>query len=226
MNLLVLDTSTPQAAVAITRADGAWFAATPDPAARHGRGLVPSIHEALRAAGLVLADLDGIAVGLGPGSFTGLRVGLMAAKTFGYVLEVPLVGLDSLEVIAQNAPAEAPAVSVAADAQRGELFTADFQRTVEGGPLTRVTETQRERADRWAGRLAPGTTVLGPALPRLVEGLVPDHLLRVDATSHLPSPAGLVALARAVWAAGRRDDLWSLEPLYLRRSAAEEKRDG
>src|SRR5262245_12524870 len=132
MNLLALDTSTHNAALIVLRADGRTFAFVGDAAERHGRGLVPRIQELLRDSGLVPRDLDAIGVGLGPGSYTGVRVGLTTAKTLAYALGKPLVGLDSLEMIAQNAPGSVRRVSVVADAQRGDLSEAAFIRQSQG----------------------------------------------------------------------------------------------
>ncbi len=146
MTILALDTSTLKAVLVVLRDDGARFAASGDPATRHGRGLVPAIREQLHAAGLTLADLDGVVVGLGPGSFTGLRVGVMAAKTLAYATGKPLAGLDSLELVAHNAPGDVLSVAVAADAQRGDLFTAEFHREQPGGLLLRNGPNRLEPA--------------------------------------------------------------------------------
>src|SRR5262249_23790657 len=116
VNLLALDTSTRHAAMAVGRADGAVFVAPGHPSTGHGRGLIPALRDLMREAGLQLTDLDGLAVGLGPGSFTGLRVGVTAVKTLAYACGKPLVGLDSMEIVARNAPAEALLVAAAADA--------------------------------------------------------------------------------------------------------------
>ncbi len=223
-NLLALDTSTLRAAAALGRRDGETFAAGPDPGRRHASGLLPAVRELLRSAGISARELDAIAVGLGPGSFTGLRVGLAAAKALAYAIGCPLVGLDSLEVVAQNAPPEALSVRVASDAQRGELYAADFARPAPGQPLRRTGPTRIEASEAWLARLAPGDYALGPALERPALA-TPDGVLRVAPGLDHPAPAPLLCLARAALAAGRRDDPWALEPIYLRRSAAEEKRD-
>jgi tRNA threonylcarbamoyladenosine biosynthesis protein TsaB len=178
----------------------------------------------LRAAGLATGDLGGIAVGLGPGSYTGLRIGVTAAKMLAYALDVPLVGLDSLDILARNAPAHVRHVVVIADAQRGDLYTAEFARDADDDPLGRTTATRIEPQDQWLNRLAEGALVIGPGIDRLRSPL-PTRFSKGDPTTSLPDPSKLLDLARDVWASGRRDDPWLLEPHYLRRSAAEEQWD-
>jgi len=164
------------------------------------------------------------AVGLGPGSFTGLRIGLAAAKTLAYVAGAAILGVDSLEAVAANAPAEVLSVSAIADAQRGELFTADFVRATPGGPLVRNTPTRIESLAAWRARIEPGTFVVGPGVdsPRIRPAL-PDWIVAADSALNRPVAAGLAGLAVLAWEQGRRDDVWTIEPHYLRRSAAEEK---
>jgi tRNA threonylcarbamoyladenosine biosynthesis protein TsaB len=225
LNILALDTSTPRAAVAVATAAGAVYAATTDPDQRHGRNLVPTVRDRLRAAGLAPRDLDLIAVGRGPGSYTGLRIGLTAAKTLAYAAGKPLVGHDSLEVIARNAPEGARRVAIIADAQRGDVYAADFARAEPGGPLVRTAPTRIEPLARWLDRLAGGTVVLGPGLDRLRPPL-PPSVRRVEPSADWPDGRRLIDLTREAWRAGRRDDPWFLEPLYLRRSAAEDQWGG
>lgn len=224
VNLLAIDTSTDRAALAVATASGDIHVATPDPALRHGRSLVPTLATLLRDAGLALADLDGLVVGLGPGSYTGLRIGLTAAKTLAYASGKPLVGLDSLEVVAQNAPPDALLISVIADAQRGDVYSADFARAEPSAPLLRTSPTRIEPRTEWASRLPEGTLVLGPALDRNTPPL-PDSPRTLDPALNRPEPRQLALLALATWETGRRDDPFFLEPLYLRRSAAEEQWD-
>lgn len=224
MNYLVLDTSTDGAAVGAWSEVGEIVTATIDVPRRHGRDLVPLLLATMKQAGMRPADLDVVAVGLGPGSFTGLRIGLAAAKTLAYVVGTAILGIDSLEAVAANAPAEVLSVSAIADAQRGELFTADFARATPGGPLVRNTPTRIESLTAWRARIEPGTFVIGPGLdsPRIRPSL-PESIVAADAGLNRPTAAGLVGLAVLAWEQGRRDDLWTIEPHYLRRSAAEEK---
>ena len=201
------------------------WTASPDPSARHGRALVPAIRALLSEAGLVVADLDGLAVGLGPGSYTGLRVGLTAAKTLAYALGKPLAGLDSLEAVARSAPDTARHVSVIADAQRGDVYAADFARSGPGSVLTRLAPTRIVSLGAWAAELTDGAFVLGPALAvEKLAALIPSHALRPDdPDDNWPDPVRLAGLACDVWATGRREDVFFLEPVYLSRSAAEDQ---
>jgi tRNA threonylcarbamoyladenosine biosynthesis protein TsaB len=226
INLLVFDTSTERAVIALATMSGGTFATATDAARRHGRDLIPQLRNVLEQAELTVADVQLFAVGIGPGSYTGLRVGLMAAKTLAYVAGAALIGLDSLEVIARNAPADATKVSVVADAQRGDVYSASFARASAGEPLLRTRATMIEPVSAWAERLVAGEFLMGPALnaPK-VRALLPDGVVLSEADSHFPTAAKLLECAHEAWLSGRRDDFWALEPLYLRRSSAEEQWD-
>lgn len=225
MKFLAIDTATDRAAIALGLADGAVLDAPTTDDRRHGRGLLPAIRDLLRDGGVAVADLDAIAVGLGPGSYTGLRVGLTAAKTLAFAIAKPLVGLDSLAIVAANAPDDALRVSVVADAQRGDLFVADFAREGIGGPLQALRPSHVEAANAWAARLEPGTAVLGPALLRPGFTPPPGAIVPADPGHHRPDPRRLIPLARAALEAGQVVDPWFVEPVYLRRSAAEDQWD-
>jgi tRNA threonylcarbamoyladenosine biosynthesis protein TsaB len=226
MNLLAIDTSTDRSLIAVAGRTGFIAHATTDAGRQHGRELIPRLKTLLASAGIAVGEIESIAVGLGPGSYTGSRVGVTAAKTLAYATGARLIGINSLHAIAGNAPASATRVSVVADAQRGEIYVADFTRPAPGGPLTSAAETCIEPIAAWVGRMKPGTVVLGPALgvPR-VRAALPAHLLSADEDLNGPRPEPFIELARESLGAGRSDDAWRLEPLYLRRSAAEDQWD-
>ena len=164
-NLLVIDTSTERAAVGVFVAPRSINWTSGEAARKHGRDLVPCVRDVLQTAGLDIRDLHVVAVGIGPGSFTGLRIGLTAAKTLAYATSADLVGFDSLEGLAANAPAEALCVHVVADAQRGDVYAADFARQARrGAALPRVREPDRiaRRVVKPVGRNRG--FVLGPGL--------------------------------------------------------------
>ncbi|WP_435017188.1 tRNA (adenosine(37)-N6)-threonylcarbamoyltransferase complex dimerization subunit type 1 TsaB [Tundrisphaera sp. TA3] len=224
MRILAIDTSTLRAAIALSGADDRspiTHGAT-EPDRRHGRNLVPAIKALLDGQGLRPGQLDLIAVGVGPGSYTGLRIGLTAAKTLAFAGGCKLIGLDSLEVIAAGAPAGAARVAVVADAQRGDVYAAEFARGPGG--MVRLAPTRIERGDAWAAGLDPGTLVLGPGLDRLSLPW-PEGVQTGTSEEGHPSPASLIALARDATRSDRRDDPWTLEPAYFRRSAAEDQWD-
>ncbi len=224
MILLAIDTSTPRAAVALDRPGRPARFAPPEPGLRHGRGLVPGIAGLLAAEGISARDLDAIAVGVGPGSYTGLRIGLTAAKCLAYAARKPLVAIDSLEAIAGNAPADSRAVAVVVDAQRGDGYVAEFARDAPGGPLRRLGQTRIEPLGPWAAALAEGTLVLGPALDRLALDW-PAAVQSGTADQGHPHGSTLIDLGREALLAGRVVDPFALEPSYFRRSAAEDQWD-
>lgn len=180
----------------------------------------PGLKTLLEEVGWKPADVQLVAVTVGPGSFTGLRVGLTAAKTFAYAAGSEVLGIDTLEAIAAGAPAELPELAVAVDAQRGEVVAATFQRDPDG--QLRSTGQRLVELETWLASLAPGTPVASPVLEKRSVTL-PPHVTALDREFWFPKAATVAHLAARDYAAGRRDDLWKLLPRYSRRSAAEEK---
>jgi tRNA threonylcarbamoyladenosine biosynthesis protein TsaB len=103
----------------------------------HGRELAPAVAGLLAQGSWAAAELELIVIGLGPGSYTGMRIGLAFVKGFALAADCPIVGISSLEVLAHNAPAEAGEVLVVRDAKWGEVYWARFRR--EAGALVRAT---------------------------------------------------------------------------------------
>ncbi|HZW33099.1 MAG TPA: tRNA (adenosine(37)-N6)-threonylcarbamoyltransferase complex dimerization subunit type 1 TsaB [Isosphaeraceae bacterium] len=227
MNLLALDTSTERAAIALGVATGQVYEATTAASRRHGRDLIPRVSALLAEGGLRAFDLDIVAVGLGPGSYTGLRVGVTAAKTLAYVTGAVLLGLDSLQAVGRNAPPEVLRVTVLGDAQRGDVAVAELFRPAAGAPLRPLGESRLEPLAAWLDRLEPGIFVLGPGLesPR-IRAAMPAGLATGDPALNSPQGRHLLAMAREVFDSGQRENPWLIEPRYLRRSAAEEQWTG
>ena len=225
MNLLAIDTSTSQLTVALALGDH-HFAGDPSPAdgGRHGRQLLPVIAALLGAARITPRELDAVAVGLGPGSYTGLRVGLTAAKTLAFALGKPLIGIDSFEAVARNAPSAARTIHVVGDAQRGDLYVEEFARADPDQPPVRLGPIRLAAVAAWATTPPADTWVLGPALDRLrIDWPAQVHVGTV-AQGH-PATAALLALGIDAARAGRFVDPATIEPAYIRRSAAEDQWD-
>ena len=207
MLLLAFDTAT--SAVTVALHDGAAVIAEESAvdARRHGELLAVTIEKVLRNAGAGRCDLTGVAVGTGPGPYTGLRAGLITARVLGSALQIPADGICSLDVIAADACAAAAGSDflVATDARRREVYWARYTA---------------------AGKRADGPRVSHPAdlptgLPVAGEGAVLYPELGTLAIGpRYPSAAILAGLAAVRAAAGEAPD--PPEPLYLRRPDARE----
>lgn len=205
--LLAFDTATPRVTVALHDDADVVVELESAHAMKHGEQLAPLIAEALERAGAVRQDLTAIAVGAGPGPFTGLRVGLVTARTLGFVLEVPVYAVCTLDVLAVEAVetgAVAGDFAVATDARRREVYLATYD---AGGA-------------RLTGPVVQRPHELATDLPVVGEGAV----LYADAFPHAVGPLRPSAgwLARAV--TEERAELLDPEPLYLRRPDAEARR--
>ena len=190
---------------------------------RSAQSLAPAIAQVLAEAGKRPGDVGLVAVTIGPGSFTGLRVGATTAKTFAYAAGCECLGVDTLEVIAVQVPLgkqSAGELHAVLDAQRKELFLARFR--WHGGIPVRLEENRIVPADQWLAGLTPGTTVTGTGINRLIDRL-PAGVIAAPELHRDPQAVAVGRLAWRDYQAGRRDDLWKLAPKYLRTSAAEEK---
>ena len=139
--VLGIDTSGPRGGVALVRDDRVIAECELARGLVHGRSLVPTLVTVLAEAGASPADLDLVAVTRGPGSHTGLRVGLMAARTVAHVLAIPLVGIETVEALSTQAGPGHPSVVVAVDARLNRVFggVQDQHRWLHA-PALRTTE--------------------------------------------------------------------------------------
>ena len=204
--LLAFDTATPQVTVALLDEGDVVAELVSERVMKHGEQLAPLIEGVMAQVGIVRQDLTALAVGAGPGPFTGLRVGLVTARTLGYVLDIPVYAVCSLDVLAVEAVAtglvDGPFV-VATDARRKEVYLASYDadgRRLEGPAVARPAD-------------------VATSVPVVGEGAV----LYPEAFPHAVGPTRPSAgwLARAV--AEERLELVDPEPLYLRRPDAVEQ---
>lgn len=223
MSLLTLgvETSGLVGAVALRR-DGETIAAVTLQQAgrRHAQTLVSEVEALLRKVNLTAKQLQVVAVSIGPGSFTGLRVGVVFAKTLAYAVGCRLIAVDTFRAIAAASSQDVADLFVVSDAQRGEFFVGRYSlaETATGyGMLIRQGEISIESADSFCRR-AGGIAVSGPAAATL-----PTTLRVLAADFRLPRAEFVAELGEQQALAGEQSDLWGLEPVYLRRSAAEEK---
>jgi tRNA threonylcarbamoyladenosine biosynthesis protein TsaB len=220
--VLVIETSHRLGVVALARGDRLVGERRLDEMRRHARDLVPAMRDLLAEQGWKARELTLVIVSRGPGSYTGLRVGIMSAKTLAYASGCALVAVDTFAAIALQAPAEAMALDVIADAQQDKVYVQRFTRPGPGEPMRAVTALAIEPFAAWYATFNDGTWVSGPGLDRFAARLGGDaHIAPAEAWCARASTLLQLGLER--WQRGERDDPFCAEPLYLRPSSAEEK---
>jgi len=198
------------------------------------RTLAPAIAKGVKTVGVDPTQIKLVTTTVGPGSFTGLRVGVTTAKTFAYAVGAEVLGVSTLEVVAHGVPlellgGETDEIHAVLDAQRRELFVGRFRmadisvrKPDELPTLTRSEPDQIMAADEWLASLSAGALVTGAGITKLEE-LLPAGVIAAPVSFRQPRASVVGRLAWRDYQAGRRDDLWKLAPVYLRQSYAEEK---
>jgi tRNA threonylcarbamoyladenosine biosynthesis protein TsaB len=221
-----LDTSTLTLSLALARRTpgGEWTVvaeATEGPPKKQSELLPGAVQALLAREGLSVKDLGGMVVGLGPGSFTGLRIGAATAKALCYAARIPLTGASSLAALAVDAP-EGSTVFPCAVARQGELYFAEYART--GRLVERRSNEEAGSPADLARRLAerPDAIALGPALPAYEADLVRHGARAEQLVTAVPFPRARHLPALARWPETfDAQALFSLEPHYVRASEAE-----
>jgi tRNA threonylcarbamoyladenosine biosynthesis protein TsaB len=221
--VLAIETSTPQTSVALGTEAGIVAAASL--AGRsHQEQVVPTLEHLLRWSGLKLAHVGGIAVGIGPGLFTGLRVGVQTAKSLAQVLNAPLLGFVSLDVLAYSVRHTSRLIAAVIDARRGEVFWAAY-RPVPGGVL-RAGDLAVCSPDRLTAELeALKADVLlvgdGAILYRNTIEELGSQVEFASAGGAHPRAEAMVELSVPRFLREERDRPVDVLPLYVRKSDAE-----
>lgn len=226
MKLLSIDTTTMQGSVALTDGEGLIAQEQLGVPGTHSARLMASIEQMLFCSGWTLRDIQGIAVAVGPGSFTGLRIGLATVKGIALALDIPLCGVSSLAALALAGAGFAGTVVPLIDARRGELYAAAYRVPLHAPPKVLMREAvlapallaQRLRAI--PGELlllGDGALAEGAGIAKAVGRRV--SLARPVAC--VPQAAHLALLALPRLARGRANDPAELVPNYVRASDAE-----
>jgi tRNA threonylcarbamoyladenosine biosynthesis protein TsaB len=230
MRLLAVETSTLTGAVAVLDSGAVVAESRVSVAVTHGERLMAAIDDVLRAARCGLADIDAFAVAQGPGSFTGLRIGLSTVKALGFATSKPVVGVPTLKALAWRLPYCAYPVCPVLDAKKNEVYAALY-RTLEG--QLEVLEAPRAVAPMTLAEELR-TTVAGPVV-FVGDAVAPFATVFLDALGaharlapadlRLPSAVTVGELASQALLGGEAQDPASLVPLYLRPSEAELARE-
>lgn len=218
---LALDTSGPVGSVALREAGVLLAEQSLHLGVHHGQSLVPEVQQLFRNCERQIRDCSLVAVSIGPGSFTGLRVGVVFAKTLAYATGCQVAAINTLLAISHNAPADVDRVQVVSDAQRGELFVEIFDRQPCGRWRSSLP-VEIVNGDKWAAGLDDKAIVMGPGLEKFAAKLV-GRCRILDPLTWTPKASRLAELGEQAAGDSSLSDLWALEPSYLRKSSAEEK---
>jgi tRNA threonylcarbamoyladenosine biosynthesis protein TsaB len=223
MLVLGVETATAQVGCAIGGHEGVLASAHQCRGRRHAETLAPMIEFVAQQAEIELQELGAIAVDVGPGLFTGLRVGIATAKAMAYGLGIPMIGVSSLDLLAFPLRYSSRLIVAVIDARRGEVFHAQY-RQVPGG-LQRVTDPGVSPPDELASDLlARGEELLlvGDGAHRYADTFAEVvHAEIAEQGQAFPSAAALVQLAHARALREEFVPHWQLEPTYLRKPDAE-----
>lgn len=224
MKILALETSAKAVSAALSEDGRILASGYQDTGLTHSRTLMPIVEHLFRNTGLTMADCDAVAVAAGPGSFTGIRIGVTAAKGLAFAAEKPAVGISTLAAMARNVAFADGLVLCAMDARRSQIYNAVF--LAENGHLTRLTPDRAIALEELAQELREDSR------PKMVVGdgarLCYDYLSGAGLSCRLAPPhlimqnAASVALeAEDLAAAGGLVSAQDLQPVYLRPAQAQ-----
>ncbi|MBO8169246.1 MAG: tRNA (adenosine(37)-N6)-threonylcarbamoyltransferase complex dimerization subunit type 1 TsaB [Thermoanaerobacteraceae bacterium] len=220
--ILALETATTVASVAVVeegKLRGEFFLNTTK---THSQLLMPLVDQLLRFIGRDITEMQGFAVAIGPGSFTGLRIGLATVKGMAQALGKPVLGVPTLDGLAHNVSGVSGLICPVLDARKNEVYTAVYESV--GNKLKRLTDymalSPRQLREK-LGSFDRPVTLLGDAVERYQEYFADLNVRVAFQANRWPRAAQIACLAEKRLQKGDVDDLYMLAPLYIRRSEAE-----
>jgi tRNA threonylcarbamoyladenosine biosynthesis protein TsaB len=223
--ILSIETATGCGSIALTKGginNGKLLAeATAQPEITHSRRLLGSVDWVMQATGLSWNELDGVAVSLGPGSFTGLRIGMAAAKGIVYASQKPLIGIQTLDAIALSCPVIDRPLWCLLDARKQEVYAACYQTGPLGLP-EQCSPVEAIRPEKLLEKITGPALLAGPGLVEYHELFAAHKEVQlIPPTLSSPSAARLGFLAAEQLLLGKTADPATIAPLYVRASEAE-----
>ncbi len=189
----------------------------------HSERLMPSIDRLLEDASLKIGDIQGIALGLGPGSFTGLRIGVSTVKGLAYALRIPVVGVSTLEALAYNVPYSSSAICPVLDARKKEVYAALFSGN-GSGRISRISEDWVISPEVLCRRVTSKTLFLGngaEVYEEILRSRIGSQASFAPPELSLPRALNVARLSLPKFQMGETLDLFTFTPIYIRRSEAE-----
>jgi tRNA threonylcarbamoyladenosine biosynthesis protein TsaB len=235
-SLLLFETSGPSAQVGLAQGHTLLSRATVDRGRQHARDLIPTVERLCIEQQWRPSNIDAVAVSIGPGSYTGLRVGIMTAKTLAYALNKPLLAIPTFDIIAHQNFLADPTLSsltIIADGQQDKVYVQTFTpfflqgRKVESKGGTVQDESPESPlnilpGESWRSSLTTSTVLTGPGL-RQQQHLLSPAIRLLPADLWDPKLTSLLSIALSYINQHKFCNSFTLEPLYLRASAAEEQ---
>jgi len=223
MIVLGIETATTQVGCALGGHEGVLASLHVARGRRHAETLTPAIAFLCEQAQIELGEVGAIAIDIGPGLFTGLRVGVATGKAMAQALRIPVLGMSSLDLLAFPVRSTRRLIAAVIDARRGEVFSA-FYRQVPGG-VQRLSEPMVCRAEDVAAELEAGgeeALLVGDGALRYADAFAGlSHVERASVGTAHPSAAALVELAQPRVQREEFVQPWELRPLYLRQADAD-----
>lgn len=227
MLVLGIDSATPVSTIALADSNQLVAEIFYNTHKTHSERLMPMIDNLLQETGLQINELDGFAVAIGPGSFTGLRIGLTTIKCLAHVLQKPLIGIPTLDGLAYNLQGVSGIICPILNARKNEVYTALY----DGKTMDLLTDylalSPRELMEilkNIKGERAQCVTMLGDAVPLYkpyFQDCMGEKLQFAGMGQNLPRGAQIARLGVARLENGQEDLLMSLKPYYIRKSEAE-----
>jgi len=225
MKVLGIDTSTTCGSIGLVHDESVISEYLLNLSVTHSERLLDAIDLVLGKARCALADLDGFAISLGPGSFTGLRIGVSTVKGLAYAVQKPVVGVSTLDVLASQVSPTPYLICPVIDARKGEVYSA-FYRYADSNRLKRLSEYQAIKPEVLFGTLKEPTIFLGDGVKTyggdLRNSLKPFAVFS-PAALHVPHGSAVARLGIEPLLRGEFLDLAGFTPLYVRPSDAEIK---
>ncbi len=224
MKILGIDTATPYLALGIVEENKVLSEIRFDARQAHAQLLVPNVDKILKDAELELKDLDGIALSIGPGSFTGLRIGLATAKGLCFASGKPLVSVSTLDALVYFSLSAPYQVVPILDAKKNEIYAAIYD--TREGILKRVSDYWVLALEKLVAKIPQEVIFLGPGLEvfrKRLKELYKGKSHFVEGEKNLPSGTAVAFLGLEKLKRSEFEDLEKAEPVYLRKSEAELK---
>ena len=217
MKILGIDTSTPIGSVGLIEGDDFIAEHTLNITQAHSSRLMPAIDQVLKWGDLTVHDLDACAVGIGPGSFTGVRIGVGSVKSLCYAIKKPIIGVSTLEAIAYNLRYSVGLICPILDARREEVYGAVFQ---GGATLKRRSEDLCLSIEALLDRVEGSAVFVGDGLGKYeskVRERFGDDVVLAESICNVPRGTSIARIGLGRLLRGESDDYFGLIPNYIRK---------